>query len=244
MFCIKCGNQLADGARFCPKCGFEVDAAPVSQGAPGQTGQASAYQNAGPSQGQSNFASSASSAVSSIPREIAGVSIFSIVAIAVSAIALIFAFLPWLESSYGLQSLGVISSYGSALTGKSYASFADSYSVIGFFGLAGALGSYGVGGYVFLLDIVALLWIVAVLATIAGVVVMFVTSNHLNIVFLAGNGALALVSIIWFLLYGVFVSQDVAIGIPGNAIVCFFLSAIALALNVIALVKPDLLDSI
>lgn len=30
MFCQKCGNQLNEGASFCPKCGLKIDAAPDS----------------------------------------------------------------------------------------------------------------------------------------------------------------------------------------------------------------------
>ena len=36
MFCRVCGNQLADGVKFCPKCGTQVMSAPSQQGQPGQ----------------------------------------------------------------------------------------------------------------------------------------------------------------------------------------------------------------
>lgn len=34
MFCAKCGNQIPDGARFCPRCGFQIGAVPAAPATP------------------------------------------------------------------------------------------------------------------------------------------------------------------------------------------------------------------
>lgn len=180
--------------------------------------------------------------------ELAGVNIFSVIAVGIAVFALLFAILPWLETSYLLQGVGAagnaLGQLGSALTGKSsnLATFEETYSAIGFFGFSGALSQYwGANPYGLLLNGVAFFWLIAVIAIIGGAIVMFVNDKHINFIFLGGLALLAFVSLIWSFAYGTLVKEGIAVGSPTCAIVCFLLCAIGVALNVIAIVKPDLL---
>lgn len=249
MFCNKCGNQISDTAKFCPKCGNKVDVGRPSLSGASPSGQVPVNQPVSPSSMQPGTPVVATSKMGGIPTQVAGVNIFSIVALGATVIALIFALLPWLETSYMLQGVGAagnaLGQLGSALTGKSshIATFGETYSAIGFFGLSGALNQYlGTNPYALLLNGVAFFWLIAVGVTIAGAVVMFVNEKHINLVFLGGIALLAFVSLIWSFAYGTLVRDGIASGSPANSMACLVFAIIAIALNVIAIVKPDLLD--
>lgn len=218
MFCPKCGNNVPDGAQFCAKCGNKISAAPASP-------TPSAGVSSGPAV--------------KVPSASGGVNVMRIVALVAAVIALIFACMPWLETSMYLQAGGqlgnALGQLGSALSGKSYsmATFDETYMPLGFFGLAGGLSQYlGSQGtsYLLLLGGVAVFWIVGVVLTIIGAIGTLRSSGKGKGLFVTGTVILALTAIAFSLFYGSLVSSNVAVGTPTNAMICAVAAIVAAVL--------------
>lgn len=215
MFCPKCGANLPDGASFCATCGNKLEAhAHVAHEA---------------SDG-SAFSPAASVTGSNLSKGVGASPALRIVAIVLAVIALIFALLPWFESSNTLLGIGgfgnAIGQLGSALTGKSntIAGFDQSYSVFGFPGLAAALSSYGSASGISPLLIIAFIgWLIGVILIVAGLIVMFATQRHSKVPLITGAIVLAIVGFLWAVFYGSMVSGGYAKGMSTNALICAIL---------------------
>lgn len=221
MFCPKCGENLPDNAAFCGNCGNKIEA----RKAPAATPKSPRVTGGSPK---------------AAPVAAGGLSALKIAAMAVAAIAVVFAFLPWFESSTTLQNIGAIGNgigqFGSAITGKNYhiASFDETYSVIGFLGLAGDLSQYSSSTPAPIFIIAFIAWLVGVILTVIGVIVMLATSRHSKALLVAGTIVLALTALAWTFMSAGLADEGYAAGIATNAIICAVLSIIAAILAIVA----------
>lgn len=232
MFCPRCGTDVPNGARFCPKCGNTFNTAP----------QQAVFQ-AAPSMGGVSSTSPVSLS--------GGNNIMRLIAVGVVVLAIIFAFLPWLD----------ISMY----------SYSTSYSVFGFpelssnlnnsAGVTSAIGSYSssLGALIPGMDVVTnqansytamikscstmlivtfALWLISLLAIVVGAVLMFVMRKHNQIVFLAGTGLMTLTCIVWIAFVTYLGSSSSllgqSIGWTAFPAICAIASICALVLTVIS----------
>ncbi|MEC4176571.1 zinc ribbon domain-containing protein [Adlercreutzia sp. R7] len=130
MFCPQCGNQLPDGSAFCGKCGAKLGAA-----APAPAASARGSAAAAPA------AFRAPSAAGPFPP-------LRIAAIAMAAVALLFALMPWFSTSSAAVTASGYASGGAdlvaGLTGAdvSLPEFKESYSVFQFGELAATATTY------------------------------------------------------------------------------------------------------
>lgn len=221
MFCPQCGNsipdgKLLDGAAFCPKCGNRIEQRSAQRSATMSTSGSRSGVRVG---GQK---SSLSSNVGFTPYQIA--------ILILGALALLFAFLPWFESSSSLLTAGnfgnALGQFGSAVTGKNYnvSSFSESYSVFSFIGLLNDLSFYSSSlaqrcGDIFIFAFLG--WLVAVVVLAAGIIGMLLTPAHMKTLLMIGVSILLLVCFFWVYAYGALDSSyGVASGSPTFALLC------------------------
>lgn len=215
MFCPKCGNTLPDGAAFCGGCGNKIatEAKPAAVGVVG-----------GPA---------VAAPVGAVPASKGKLSSTQLATIIVAVIALIFAFMPWFETSSALLSYGTgidaLSNFGSSLTGKNYGSLniEESYSPVAFFELSKSVWHLPAGGIKSLegpLDapcgFTELFWILGVAIVVLGLIVMLASAKRSVGALIAGSAILGLTSIVWNFIYPSLVSGGYAKGWPFNALLC------------------------
>lgn len=242
MFCPKCGAQLPDGSAFCSKCGVQIKAPANTANTAGAASPANAA-SAAPAQTAAVAQPASASATPSVTPGAArsqakapsagGFATIQIAALAAAVLALIFALLPWFESSDLLLAAGAASStlgdIGSMLTGRAVSSmsFDESYSVFGFPGLAGMItqNGWGAAGAPFM--IVFALWLIGFIVLAIGAVLLVLHKKPYKPVMIAGGIIMALVAIIWIFSYGGLTSYAIAKGAPVFAILCFIASLAA-----------------
>lgn len=185
MFCPKCGNQVADGAGFCSKCGHKFEGAGSSPA--GQANSRSAGATAAPG----------ASVTSAIAPGASGLKLkpVGIVAVVFAVLAFIISLLPWFETSYYLLSVGGMASGAASLLGSqsmsSALAFDPEYCVWNLVGLAGTFSDYvsafssyggsqavGAASLITLFSWVCLLlWVVSVVFTVWGAITAFMKGS-------------------------------------------------------------------
>lgn len=134
MFCPGCGAKIDDGARFCPVCGHQMQAA-----APAPT-HAAAHAQAAPNQPQYAAQPQAAPAFSAAPASAVhpALSITRIIPCALAVVAIILSFMPWFSisptvvqaSSYASQGANFLSQLaGQSTDYSSSLGFDESYNV-------------------------------------------------------------------------------------------------------------------
>lgn len=134
MFCPGCGAKIDDGARFCPVCGHQMQAA-----APAPA-HAAAHAQAAPSQPQYAAQPQAAPAFSAAPASAVhpALSITRIIPCALAVVAIILSFMPWFSisptvvqaSSYASQGANFLSQLaGQSTDYSSSLGFDESYNV-------------------------------------------------------------------------------------------------------------------
>lgn len=144
MFCPGCGAKIDDGARFCPVCGQQIQAAtaaPAHAAAPAQPQHASQpAPTVQPQPGPAFAAAPAMHAAAPVSTVRPALSITRIIPCALAIIAIILSFMPWFSvsptvvqaSSYASQGANFLSQLAGQSTGYSSSlGFDDSYNVWG-----------------------------------------------------------------------------------------------------------------
>lgn len=232
MFCPQCGTDVPNSARFCPKCGNTFNAVP---------------QQAFPQ------AASRMSGISSMsPVSLNGsINIMRLIAVGIAVLAIIFAFLPWLDISMYAHSVSY-SVFGFPELSSNLSQSAGVTSAIGSY--SSALGSLIPGmdavtnqansytamikGASAMLTAIFVFWLISLLATAVGAVLMFVTRKRNPIVFLVGTGLMALVCIVWIAYVAYLGSASPilgqSLGWTAFPVICAIASICALVLTVIS----------
>lgn len=225
MFCPKCGNQVADGAGFCPKCGSQMG---VTSTPDAQSGFVGATSNPQP-QGAKPLASSA------ILSSFSGVQIAGLIA---CLIAIVFALMPWFETSSSLINAGkTASATSSFLTMGNYstAQFEESYTMFAMMDFVDDLGSYlsassssSRGG---IFNVLIPLWTIGLILMAVGAVLFALRKN--KIVVIIGAALLACVAVYFnFAFYQGLVSEGWAVSCI-NSVMCAIASTAAIVLVVL-----------
>lgn len=144
MFCPGCGAKIDDGARFCPVCGQQIQAAttaPAHAAAPAQPQHASQPAPAAqPQPGPAFAAAPAMHAVAPVSAVRPALSITRIIPCALAIIAIILSFMPWFSvsptvvqaSSYASQGANFLSQLaGQSTDYSSSLGFDENYNVWG-----------------------------------------------------------------------------------------------------------------
>lgn len=144
MFCPGCGAKIDDGARFCPVCGQQIQAAtaaPAHAAAPAQPQHASQpAPTVQPQPGPAFAAAPAMHAAAPVSTVRPVLSITRIIPCALAIIAIILSFMPWFSvsptvvqaSSYASQGANFLSQLaGQSTDYSSSLGFDDSYNVWG-----------------------------------------------------------------------------------------------------------------
>lgn len=144
MFCPGCGAKIDDGARFCPVCGQQIQAAtaaPTHAAAPAQPQHAAQPAPAvQPQPGPAFAAAPAMHAAAPVSAVHPALSITRIIPCALAIIAIILSFMPWFSvsptvvqaSSYASQGANFLSQLaGQSTDYSSSLGFDDNYNVWG-----------------------------------------------------------------------------------------------------------------
>lgn len=233
MFCPKCGNEVADGAGFCPKCGNQLGAPSTPHAQPGFTGAAPAAAPASAPAAQPQNAVPLSA-----PSFLNGFSGAQIAGIIASVVAIIFALMPWFETSQTLINAGnTASSISSFLTMGNYstAHFEESYTMFAMMDFVDDLASYlsasssSSRGGVF--NILIPLWAIGLILMVVGAVLFALRKNKIALII----GAVLLIGVaIYFNLgfYQELVRDGWAVSCI-NSTVCAIASAAAIVLAIL-----------
>lgn len=136
MFCPGCGAKIDDGARFCPVCGQQIQAAtaaPAHTAAPAQPAPAAQPVSAAQPQPGSAFATApAMHAAAPASAVHPALSVTRIIPCALAVIAIVFSFMPWFNTSPWVMQASSYASQGANFLSQLAGQDTDYSSSLGF----------------------------------------------------------------------------------------------------------------
>jgi len=224
MFCKNCGAQIADGAGFCPKCGAKLASTPAATAQPQRTFNQQPQASYGQQMPQRAYAGAP--AQQGVAGQVAQVGMMakSTMAAAIAGIvSFILALLPWVNVPIFEKFIEYAEAFGaSASELEEEVGFAikGSYTVNGFLGkiadIADMAEDYGANmdsaqAELVFLGFLRVLWWVAIILIIAGIVCIVLKPELFKKVLTAGFGCLAVdalaMTIVMFVINGKFMDE-------------------------------------
>lgn len=130
MFCPGCGAKIDDGARFCPVCGQQIQAATAAPAQPAPAAQP--VPAAQPQPGPAFAAAPAMRAAAPVSVAQPALSITRIIPCALAVIAIVFSFMPWFNTSPWVMQASSYASQGANFLSQLAGQDTDYSSSLGF----------------------------------------------------------------------------------------------------------------
>lgn len=130
MFCPGCGAKIDDGARFCPVCGQQIQAATAAPAQPAPAAQP--VPAAQPQPGPAFAAAPAAHTAAPVSVAQPALSVTRIIPCALAVIAIVFSFMPWFNTSPWVMQASSYASQGANFLSQLAGQDTDYSSSLGF----------------------------------------------------------------------------------------------------------------